>query len=235
MNAHFLAIAQDPRIIPGVHHYCDEWCDYCPVTNRCLGFRCTEAFRKLHGRKKTEPTFASMEEAFTFTRELSAIEGLRTDELDAIISSPPGQSGVQTSDPLASVAWEYAERVAILMAPVVIQMIAEPPRFSIGGPAPQEVVVWYHLRIYMKVFRALVSQETSVGAVQQMEDARGCAQLAMVSVERSRDALRVLGGSIGEGEVDGLISLLDRLRTGLDERFPDPRSFVRLGLDHPVA
>jgi hypothetical protein len=37
----FLAIAKDPTIIPGVHHHCDEWCDYCLVTNRCLAFRCT--------------------------------------------------------------------------------------------------------------------------------------------------------------------------------------------------
>ena len=34
----FLAIAKDPTIIPGVHHHCDEWCDCCLVTNRCLEF-----------------------------------------------------------------------------------------------------------------------------------------------------------------------------------------------------
>ena len=27
MNPRFLAIAQDPSIIHGVHHYCDVWCD----------------------------------------------------------------------------------------------------------------------------------------------------------------------------------------------------------------
>jgi pyruvate formate-lyase activating enzyme-like uncharacterized protein len=30
----FFAIAKDPTIIPGVDHHCDEWCDYCLVTNR---------------------------------------------------------------------------------------------------------------------------------------------------------------------------------------------------------
>ena len=68
MQAQFLAIAQYPRIIPGVHHYCDEWCDYCPVTRRCLGFLCVEAFRKDRGRTETEETFASSDEAFEFTR-----------------------------------------------------------------------------------------------------------------------------------------------------------------------
>ena len=41
----FLAIAKDPTIIPGVHHHCDEWCDYCLVTNRCLAFKCTDEHR----------------------------------------------------------------------------------------------------------------------------------------------------------------------------------------------
>ena len=40
MDPQFLAIARDPRIIPGVHHYCNEWCDYCPVTARCCGYLC---------------------------------------------------------------------------------------------------------------------------------------------------------------------------------------------------
>ena len=35
-----------------------------------------------------------------FTRELSAVEGLRPDEIDALLSNPPGQSGLATSEPL---------------------------------------------------------------------------------------------------------------------------------------
>jgi hypothetical protein len=55
----FPAIAKDPTIIPGVHHHCDEWCDYCLVTNRCLAFRCTAEHRRRQSLADEEPTFAA--------------------------------------------------------------------------------------------------------------------------------------------------------------------------------
>jgi hypothetical protein len=234
VHSQFLSIARDPQIIPGVHHYCDEWCTYCPVTNRCLGFRCTQAFRKRHRRTETEPTFTSVDEAADFTRQLSAVEGLRTDELDALMANPPGQSGVQTSDPLVDLAWEYAERITILMWPQALRFATVPAEATPGGPTPEEIVIWYHLRIYMKVFRALVALEShSEGA--RGDEARGCAKLALVSIERSHTALASLRATLGEGEVDALLDVLRQLREGTEERFPDARSFVRLGLDYPVA
>jgi hypothetical protein len=235
MNAQFLAIAQDPRIIPGVHHYCDEWCTYCPVTARCLAFRCTEEFKKQHGRGDNDPTFANMDEAVAFTRELSAIEGVRTDELDALVSRPPGKSGLETSDPIASIAWEYAVRAGHLMTPVAQEIASMPREPSAGAPGAIETLLWYHLRIYMKVVRALVGLETSTEGAGS-EDALGCAKLALVSIERSRTALlsfRKIGGARGKRAADPLIALLDALSAGLDERIPRARAFVRFGLDCP--
>jgi hypothetical protein len=77
----FLAIAQDPRIIAAVHHHCDEWCDYCPVTTRCLAFRCMAEFRRQHGRSQADRPFTSIEAAVAFTRDLAAIDGTPTEEL----------------------------------------------------------------------------------------------------------------------------------------------------------
>src|SRR4029453_4861033 len=137
MNAQFLAIAQEPKIIPGVHHYCDEWCDYCPVTRRCLAFLCVEAFRKSRGRTEAEETFTSTDEALEFTRQLAAIEGLRTDELDELLAPPPGQSGVRTDDPLAERALDYAARAELLLLPIALQLASRrPSRPPPGCAAP---------------------------------------------------------------------------------------------------
>ena len=46
LRARFLIIARDPRIVPAMHHHCDEWCDYCPATGRCVAYKCRDAFRK---------------------------------------------------------------------------------------------------------------------------------------------------------------------------------------------
>ena len=235
MNGQFLAISQDPRIVPGVHHYCDEWCDYCPVTRRCLVFRCTEVFREERGRKEEEETFANIDEAIEFTRQLAAVEGIRTDELDELLAHPPGESGVRTDDPLAERALDYAARTELLLLPVALLLASRRSRPSPGGPSPEEVIVWYHARIYMKIFRALVSAASDCAAGPRGDDARGCAKLAIVSIDRSRAALHSLRGTVGAGRIDPLIAILDELDRGLEERFPAVRSFVRVGLDCPVA
>jgi hypothetical protein len=233
MKSRFSEIARDSQLIPGVHHHCDEWCDYCPVTNRCLAYRCTADFRAQRGRAPGDPTFTSLEEAIAFTRDVSGAEGMRTDELDALVSHPPGQSGVQTSDPLAAVAWDYAEATACLMMPSALEMSRARPRVRPAGPTAEEIVLWYHLRIYMRTFRALVAQESACG--QRTEDATGSAKLVLVAVERSRHALRALRTVESAEELDRLLSMLDEIERGLDERFPHARAFVRLGIDQPVA
>jgi len=234
MDPQFLAIARDPRIIPGVHHYCNEWCDYCPVAARCCGYLCTELHRQRHGRKDGEPTFTAIDEAVAFTRELSAAEGVRTDELDALLASAPGESGIATSDPLAELAWQYAERVSGLMAPLVLEWMMKPPPPTRDGPPPMETLLWYHLRIYMKVFRALVARETHAGGAES-EEARGCGKLALVSIDHSLDALSRLTEAFSAADLADLQQRLTRLRDQLERKIPDARAYIRVGLDEPVA
>jgi hypothetical protein len=233
MNARFLAIARDPSIIPGVHHFCDEWCDYCPVAGRCLEFRCTEVFRRQRGRREADSTFTSMDEAIAFTREVAAIDGSSTEELDAILANAPGESGLTTADPLASVAWEYAVDAAFFLLPQTNEILSRRPQPS--GPSAGDVVLWYHLRIYMRVVRALVSRDRACGADRLVEDANGCAKLVLVSVERSRAALLSMRSAENGGKIDLLVARLDELEHGIAERFPQARGFVRVGLDCPAA
>jgi len=230
MNERFLAIAKDPAIVPGVHHHCDEWCDHCALTSRCLVFRCTEEFRRQRGRRSGQPTFASMDEAVAFTRDVSAVEGTTTEELDALLASRPGRPSIQTSDPLAETAWEYSVSAAVFLTPFMPQVARA--RSPAGQPGAAEIVAWHHLRIYMRVFRALVARERR-GASD--EDAMGCAKAVLVAIKRSRAALQALRSKAGGETIDALVSKLDAIERGLDERFPRARSYVRIGLDCPVS
>ena len=234
MDPQFLAIARDPRIIPGVHHYCNEWCDYCEVTARCCGYLCAELHRKRHGRKDGEPTFTAIDEAVAFTRDISAAEGVRTDELDALLANAPGESGIATTDPLAELAWQYAERVSRLMAPLVVEWMIKPPLPRRGGPPPMEIVLWYHLRIYMKVFRALIARETHAGGAES-EEARGCGKVALVSIDQSLEALARLTDAFSAADLADLRQRLTGLRDQLEKKIPLARAYIRVGLDEPVA
>ena len=37
----FNHVVLDPTLINGVYDTCDQWCMYCPVTERCLVYRCS--------------------------------------------------------------------------------------------------------------------------------------------------------------------------------------------------
>ena len=36
----FLTLATDPNLVPGIYNGCDQWCHYCPATERCLAYKC---------------------------------------------------------------------------------------------------------------------------------------------------------------------------------------------------
>ncbi len=172
MNAQFLAIAQDPRIIPGVHHYCDEWCDYCPVTQRCLGFLCVEAFRKKRGRTEDEETFANMDEAVRV--HAPALPRSRGSGPTSWTSCSRIRRGNQASAPTTrwpSARWTTPPVGAPAVAVALQLGSRRPSRSPSGLPSPEEVVVWYHLRIYMKIFRALVSAASDCAGGPRSDDA----------------------------------------------------------------
>ena len=149
------------------------------------------------------------------------------------MANPSGQSGLHTVDPLASVAWEYAVGAVFLMTPAMLSEISARRRSS--GPTPAEVVLWHHLRIYMKVVRALIALERMVATGCASEEPAGCIKLVLVSLDRSRESLRLLRTQANGSEVAGLIAALDDLERGLDRRVPEARGYVRFGIDCPVV
>jgi hypothetical protein len=229
----FLDIAKDPTIIPGVHHHCDEWCNYCLVTHRCLAFRCTAEHRRRQGLADEEPTFRSLDEAVSFTRAVAEAEGTSTPELDALVAEGAERAGLRTADPLAGAALEYAQRVALGFAPIAELVARAPVRRS--GPEPEEVLLWYHVRIYLRLVRALVAREGRGPGGNCMEDANGSAKLVLVAIQKSRAAIERMRAREPTDDFTDLMSALVTLERGIEERFPDARIYVRIGLDVPVT
>jgi hypothetical protein len=232
LRARFTAIAADPRIIPGVHHHCDEWCDHCHLTDRCLEFRCTNEFRKVKGRKEGEPTFVGIDEAVDFTRDLSSIEGVSTKALDALLGNGRAPAEV-TNDPLALSAWEYAVAVALAYGPQSLAAPDGPP--APGEPSPEEIVLWYHLRIYMRIFRAIAAVHGTGLRSENADEALGSAKLALYSIRRSQQALIKLASSPEQASSGALSAKLDAIECGVRERFPKADAYIRIGLDAPVV
>jgi hypothetical protein len=227
LRARFIAIASDPRIIPGVHHHCDEWCQYCRVTDRCLGFRCTAEFRKARGRADS-----SIEEGVAFTHEISAVEGVSTAALDALLANGSAPTEV-TADPLVTSAWDYVVGVALAYGQKAFVVANGPPTGD--EPSPDQILLWYHLRIYMRMFRAIAALHGKSPESRNSDEALGSAKLVLYAIQRSKRALESLAGSLGRTNVTELSTKLDALDCGVRERFPTADSFIRIGLDAPVV
>jgi hypothetical protein len=218
VDSRFLQISRDPRIIHGLYRHCDEWCEFCRLTERCLSFRCRMELRRRQGRTPADSTFGTAAEAIEFGRQLALIEG--TADADP---TPPDAYGrtldAVTDDRLATLALHYATRSARLVrAPRSAAMGSAPP----GRPTPAQVVLWFHSRVYFKTTRALVGKALADAGISHWRaEASICAGQALLAIARSRHVLERWPDA--DGECRDLIALLDAIADGLRDQFPGVR------------
>jgi hypothetical protein len=98
-----------------------------------------------------------------------------------------------------------------------------------------EIIRWYQHFIFVKLGRAFSSlveeQENEAFAVER--DADGTAKVALISIDRSISAWSALSEMFPE-KSDSILEILvnlDRMRKGMESKFPNARKFIRAGFD----
>ena len=133
-----------------------------------------------------------------------------------------------------ALANQYAAGAAFLLQKTGWQA----PAAGIPGSTstPLDVIAWYHLFLAVRSGRALVAAaRADRGIPGEREDAEGSAKIALVSIDRSRAALRRIAGAAPGRISRHLAAMLDTLAAGLEARIPGARAFVRVGIDAPVV
>jgi len=122
-----------------------------------------------------------------------------------------------------------------------------------------EVVRWYQFFVAAKVFRALMARDRPViddedRASEHIfsdagldddeapfealgDDADGSAKIALIAIDRSSSAWRILQGSLPE-KADSIVPMLlelERLRRATEQTFPNARNFIRPGFDEVIS
>ncbi len=221
--------SRDSTLVPGIYEHCDQWCSYCEATTRCL------AFRRLQVRQERGAPFCTLEDVIEFTREVRAEEGNLMPELDVLLSADPAKRMAlmpDVDDPLADLAYRYACETQRFLE----RRHWMPPVQIAPQPSALDVVAWYHVLIETRVERALASEmQAHRGRGRWMEDANGCAKMVLVGIDRSHAALRKLRGQRDDARVTALLETLEHLGPAVERHFPDARTFMRPGLDGPVA
>jgi hypothetical protein len=117
-----------------------------------------------------------------------------------------------------------------------------------------EVIRWYQFFVAAKVFRALMGREHE-GADDELtgdeifsdaelvddeepieaggDDSDGSAKIALIAIDRSSSAWRIMQGSLPE-KAESIVPMLlelERLRRATEQIFPHARDFIRPGFD----
>jgi hypothetical protein len=225
-------VEQPVNLIPGVYKYCDDWCNRCPVTARCLSYRIRLDRKARAGAQSCE----DMDDMVAFTRELAGAAGESTDALDAVLAGDPHGDYQPLPDDewLVETANQYAWAARRFLRKAGW---TPPPGMEPGAsPTPLDVLAWYSFHLAARASRALIAlARAERGCPGERHDALGCARIAHIGIDRCLAALRILGTGRHQHRVPQLEMMLRTLSTGLETRLPGGRDFIRVGLDAPVV
>jgi len=232
----FMKLAVDPTMIPGVYNTCNQWCDYCPVTERCLAFRCRP--RLDAGGDIYNDIAEAMHESMNFLKECHEAEGLTPPEdLMRLLNDDPRKSAkhVPLDDALEKMAKHYAFLAAAFLKTSGHDLESIPKRSD--GPTPFDVFFYYHVLIAIKISRAIMSSAEAArnGSAEARRDANVSAKVALHGIDSSDEALQVLALDDADPRIEHMRRHLARLRREVEGRFPKARALVRAGLDDAAS
>lgn len=229
----FVAALLDPTVIPHVYDTCDQWCTYCPVSSRCLAYRCRPEGASPHGRQAIyENIAARFHESLAAVRGHPHVDAAQRPEIDRALAAAPRRDlqELAAPDPLEQMGRRYGIGAARYLASRPEAPFAYPPRPE--GPTPPEILAWFSILIPVKIYRALVGRQAAVRGDPDLDQAaRRAASVALLGIARSRAALVSLRETDGDPRLDLLDAHLRRLRTELAARFPGAEAPVQPGFD----
>jgi hypothetical protein len=228
----FVEAVLDPSLIPAVYNGCDQWCDYCPLTERCLAFRCRPA------NGSSGDIYHDVAEAMAESmRELKAAHEaqgvavpealewlLRNDSREPMKYEP-------IDDPLERLGRRYLMLAGAYLVSRSDVSLDIPRRSS--GPTPLDLVVRYHMLIAAKIYRAVISSRRAARSADEGAawDANISAKVALLCAERSDEAWAVLALDDADPRIGHVRQQLRRVLRELEARFPGARALVRPGFD----
>lgn len=227
---------QEENYISGIFNYCDRWCERCPLTARCRIFAMEEKYAG-DERDTTQKTFwRNLQNIFTETkamlREAAAERGIDIDALDLDEANKIVDHNRQIIEQqeLIKLAEKYTKQARIfLQAQDLNDETIEQNRLEM-----LQIIGWYHFFIAAKINRAMYAKahyEEGADFDALSNDGDGSIKIALIAIDRSLVAWRVLLTAETHREMKPLIQLLETLRRMCEEKFPDARDFLRPGFD----
>ena len=225
-------LATNPDLISGIYNYCDRWCERCPLTSRCLVYATEQEDNDMFENHdlRNEAFWKKLGTIFQETREMIATwatnAGVDLTVHHDDVSCQKRRRQLVDNHPLTNAGKKYANAASDWF-----REFDQTIEISNTEDA-REVIQWYQYQIAVKTIRALSGQKEELEP-DFPKDSDGSAKVALIGIDRSIAAWRMMQLSLPEREdsIVPLILQLERLRLRLENGFPEARNFVRPGFD----
>ena len=242
-------LASNPDLISGIYNYCDRWCERCPLTSRCLVYATekedddssethdltNEAFWRKLGTVFQETRDMIAEWAREAGVDLNNVvedrdAAQRKRKRQQVDNHPLAQAGKKYANAASDWFRDLDQTIEVSDLGASQSDLAHAERFEDA----REVIQWYQYQIAVKTMRALSARmDETTDFTPDLKDSDGSAKVALIGVDRSIAAWRLVQLSLSEraASIVPLILQLERLRQRIEKVFPEARDFMRPGFD----
>ena len=246
--------------IPGIYNYCDRWCERCCLTDRCAVY---ESEKNAAAEKKDEnlsdwdKVVHNLHNSFQLIRQMAKEQGIDLnsipqEELDRIDVEQKEVQRLVRSDALIQLCREYGLQARKIMENEELwkikgeEMIQQEKMGVVDILELEDqlrlmkecraVICWYLFFIEVKFSRALsgLLEKDEEDSIQS--DVNGSAKIALIAVDRSREAWTHLFTLIpDEDSVLPILASLIKIDNTAREKFPNAIYFLRPGFDDNIG
>ena len=230
---------QENNFVPGIFNYCDRWCERCPLTKRCSVYAMEQECADAGRDQEQESYWRNLQNIFTETKEMlreaAAERGIDIDQLDleeAVETVEQTRRTVEQQE-LMRLAEKYTKQASVFLK--AQDLSGE--KFEQSQLEMLQIIGWYHFFIAAKINRALYAEadyEEDADFDAFRSDGDGSIKIALIAIDRSIVAWKVLLTEETSREIKPLVQLLETVRRLCEEKFPDARDFLRPGFDEIV-
>jgi hypothetical protein len=241
----FVDECNDPRLIRGIHNYCNRWCERCSFTDRCSVFRETSKYDRDHpGSDPLDQVKDSLEKTMALLAAWCEREGIDFEKIrdgdgaaddQSVEDAPDLPTDARDVDPLLAAARDYGSRAFEIVQ--ALEAAGRVSNWSADVRSAIDGIAWYSSFIPVKVRRALHGDvEASVDEPSLQSDWNLTAKAARMAVAESIRAWKIVleaGDAPAESPLRELVDLLTSIDIDLMKRFPRAMEGVRPGFDEP--
>lgn len=232
-------IAGRKNIIPGIHNYCDRWCERCAFVSRCsvgiMEFETDGPERDMNNKAFWEHLSLIFQATFEMIAESAREMGIDLDMDTSEYRKPEHRESeaekLSKEYGLRLLKWLEKNEELFAWKEDQIKLTNEVQLVTYVDAV--EVIRWYSLFISVKIHRAHLPPLDVEDEEIEIYDKTGSAKIALIGISRSLEAFAVLYNYFPELEDDilGFLADLSRIQKMMKLAFPDAMNFKRPGFD----